>query len=71
MDETISQLIKALVSKADGTTLALIFVIVVEAWLLLKAVGRVDDLVKELGKNSQTLATLTELLNHLIYGRKK
>lgn len=57
--------------KIDATTTVLLFVIIVEAWLLVKALGRIDELVRELGKNSQTLARLTEMLNHLIYGREK
>jgi hypothetical protein len=70
MEDILKEFIKALVSKADIATLALVFVIVLLAFLILKAFDRIDALSNHLSKNSQTLAKLTELLNHLIYGRK-
>jgi hypothetical protein len=71
MEEAIKSLINALVQKADASTIVLAFVIVVQAFLLVKALGRIDALSTDLAKNSQTLAKLTELLRHLLYGRKK
>ena len=71
MEEILKELVLSLAKKADPTTIALLFVIGVLSWLLIKALGRIDVLSSDLAKNSQTLARLTELLNHLIYGRKR
>lgn len=68
MEQLLEQLAKAFISKADTATLSLVFVVVVEAYLLIKALNRVDLLVVELSKNSTTLDELTKLLNRLIYG---
>ena len=71
MEEILKELLKSLASKADVATLTLLSVIGVLSWLLIKALGRIDALSSDLAKNSQTLAKLTELLRHLIYGRRK
>jgi cell division protein FtsB len=71
MEEILKEFVRALVSKADLPTLALLFCVVLLSFLLLKALGRVDAMSRDLAKNSQTLARLTELLNQLIYGRNR
>lgn len=71
MEQAFTKLVIALVNKADVTTITLMIVILVLSWLLIKALTRIDALANDLAKNSQTLARLTELLRHLIYGRKK
>jgi hypothetical protein len=57
--------------QAEPSVLVLTLVVFLLAWLLMKSLGRVDELSKELSRNSQVMAQLTELLNHLVYGRKK
>ena len=68
MEQLLEQLAKAFISKADTISITLIFVIVIEAYLLVKALNRVDTLATELSKNANTLDRLTDLLNRLIYG---
>lgn len=71
MEDILREFALAIVSKSDITILAMLFVIVILSVLLLKALSRIDALSNDLAKNSQTLAKLTELLRHLIYGRKR
>lgn len=71
MEQALTQLLSALAAKADIATLTLVGVICVLSFLLIKALARIDVLSSDLAKNSQTLARLTELLNHLIYGRER
>ncbi len=70
MDTIFLKFAERLVSAADLESLVLIFVILLLARLLWKTQTRLDEFVKELGNNSQTLAHLTALVKNLIYGNK-
>jgi flagellar biogenesis protein FliO len=67
----LEEALKVFIEKVDPVMLAMLAVIVVLAWLLVRAMGRVDGLVREFSRNSETLAKLTTLVENLVYGRKK
>lgn len=71
MEDLLEKFCMKIIDKLDPTALVLIFIILLLSWLLCKIQSRLDEFIKELTKNSQTLASLTEIIRQLIYGKQQ
>jgi hypothetical protein len=71
MEELLKQFVAKIIEKTTPETLVLVFLILLLSHLLWKTQTRLDNFIKELGDNSQTLARLIELVRNLVYGKKE
>jgi cell division protein FtsB len=71
MDSILKPLGEKLVEQAEPTVVVLTFVIVLLSYLLFKSLHRQDQQTQQISKMASTLARLAELINGLVYGRKK